>query len=214
LKPHVHAHPSERHGDFDSWAPSYDKSLLQRVFFDRTHARVVRALRPLLRGAAAPVVVDVGCGTGRLLSRLRSAFPSASLIGVDAAAGMIEVASRKPELAGVHLVVASADALPFEDASCDVVVSTISFHHWSDQAAGLRDVARVLRPGGNLVLVDFMTRGALAPLMRRFGVGHGVGMRTDGELIGLLHGASLRAAEQVRVGPPGSPLGIMVATRP
>jgi ubiquinone/menaquinone biosynthesis C-methylase UbiE len=212
LTRHAH-HPSDRHGDFDAWAPTYDRSALQRVFFDRMHGRVVRELRPLLRGVAAPVVVDVGCGTGRLLSRLRSAFPAATLNGIDAAAGMIEVASRKPELAGVRLSVAKADALPLEDASCDAVVSTISFHHWDDQAAGLREVARVLRPGGHVLLVDFVIRGVLAPLTRRLVGGHGVGLRSDGELLRLMHDASLRAAEYVRVGPPGSPLGIMVATR-
>jgi ubiquinone/menaquinone biosynthesis C-methylase UbiE len=211
LKRHAH-HPSDRHGDFDAWAPTYDRSALQRVFFDRVHGRVVRELRPLQRGVAAPVVVDVGCGTGRLLSRLRSAFPAATLIGIDAAAGMIEVASGKPELAGVRLSVAKADALPLEDASCDAVVSTISFHHWDDQAAGLREVARVLRPGGRVLVVDGFVRGALAPLMRRFGHRHGVGLRTEGEMLRLMHDASLRAAEYVRVGPPASPLGIMVAT--
>jgi ubiquinone/menaquinone biosynthesis C-methylase UbiE len=211
LKRHAH-HPSDRHGDFDAWAPTYDRSALQRVFFDRVHGRVVRELRPLLRGVAAPVVVDVGCGTGRLLSLLRSAFPAATLIGIDAAAGMIEVASGKPELAGVRLSVAKADALPLEDASCDVVVSTISFHHWDDQAAGLREVARVLRPGGRVLVVDGFVRGPLAPLVRRFGRGHGLGLRTEGEMLRLMHGASLRAAEYVRVGPPASPLGIMVAT--
>lgn len=211
MKRHAH-HPSDRHGDFDAWAPTYDRSALQRVFFDRVHGRVVRELRPLLRGVAAPVVVDVGCGTGRLLSLLRSAFPAATLIGIDAAAGMIEVASGKPELAGVRLSVAKADALPLEDASCDVVVSTISFHHWDDQAAGLREVARVLRPGGRVLVVDGFVRGPLAPLVRRFGRGHGLGLRTEGEMLRLMHGASLRAAEYVRVGPPASPLGIMVAT--
>jgi ubiquinone/menaquinone biosynthesis C-methylase UbiE len=214
LKRHAHAHPSDRHGDFDAWAPTYDRSALQRLFFDRVHARVVRDVQRLLQGVAAPLVVDVGCGTGRLLTRLRAAFPAAALIGVDAAAGMIAVASSKPALAGMRLQVSSADALPLEDASCDVVVSTVSFHHWSDQAAGLREVARVLRPGGRVVLVDFVTGGALAPLTRRMGRGHGVGLRSDAELIGLLHGASLRAAESLRVGPPGSPLRMMVATRP
>ena len=72
----------------------------------------------------------------------------------------------------------------------------------------------MLRPGGHLLLVDAFTRGLLAPLMRRLGHGHGVGLRGDGEMLRLLQGATLRAVEYVRVGPPGSPLGIMVATRP
>jgi ubiquinone/menaquinone biosynthesis C-methylase UbiE len=209
----LHRHPSDRHGDFDAWAPTYDRSGLQRVFFDHVHARVVRELAPLVRGVAAPVIVDVGCGTGRLLERLRVAFPAATLIGVDVSAGMIEVASRKQSLRGVRLSVGSAAALPLEDASCDVVVSTVSFHHWEDQPGGLRSVARVLRPEGRMVLVDGFARGLLAPLMRRLGRGHGLGLRSDAELVGLLHGASLRPTEMVRVGPPASPLGMLTAVR-
>ena len=206
-------HPSDAHGDFDHWAPTYDQSLLQRLFFDRVHARVVRAVSSLVRGAAAPHVVDVGCGTGRLLVRLSEALPAALLTGVDASAAMIAVASAKPELSGVSLLVGSASSLPLGDASCDVVVSTISFHHWDDQAAGLRDVARVLRPGGHVLLVDGFATGPLAPLMRRLGRGHGLGVRDEGELMHMVRGAPLRAVSLARIGPPASPLGILRATR-
>jgi ubiquinone/menaquinone biosynthesis C-methylase UbiE len=212
-RPHLHKHPSDRHGDFNAWAPTYDRSVLQRLFFDRVHARVVDAVVPLVRGVAAPVVVDVGCGTGRLLGRLRVALPDASLVGVDVSEGMIDVARGKPELHGVRLEVGSSESLPLEDASCDVVVSTISFHHWADQAAGLRDVGRVLRPDGHLVLVDFVARGWMAPVVRRFGAGHGAGVRDEGELLRLITRASLRAESLRRVGPPVSPLAVLTAGR-
>ncbi|HEV7678282.1 MAG TPA: class I SAM-dependent methyltransferase [Candidatus Dormibacteraeota bacterium] len=211
---HQHQHPSDRHGDFDTWAPQYDRSRLQRLVFDRVHSRVVDAVVPLVRGISAPVVVDVGCGTGRLLARLGAALPAASLIGIDASPGMIEVARAKPELHGMRLDVGSSEALPLDDAGCDVVVSTISFHHWSDQAAGLRDVGRVLRPGGHLLLVDFVPRGLLAPLVRRrFTDGHGSGSLGEGELLRLLGGTTLRAESLRRVGPPGSPLALVTAER-
>jgi len=45
----------------------------------------------------------------------------------------------------------SGEVLPLEDASVDLALSTISFHHWQDQAAGVREVARVLRPGGSFL---------------------------------------------------------------
>jgi len=47
-----------------------------------------------------------------------------------------------------------AEALPLQDASVDLALSTSSFHHWQDQAAGIREIARVLRPGGYFILVD------------------------------------------------------------
>jgi ubiquinone/menaquinone biosynthesis C-methylase UbiE len=211
LAPHVH--PSGRHGDFDAWAPTYDRSPLQRIFFDRVHSRVAAATMPLLGGTATPVIADVGCGTGQLLLRLRAALPSASLVGVDPAAGMISVARSKSGLQGVRLEVGSAEALPLESASCDVVVSTVSFHHWSDQAGGLRDVARVLRPGGHLLLVDFFARGPLGAVVRRFVAGHGSGLPEEGELVRMVNAASLRAESVRRLGAL-LPLGIMTAARP
>src|SRR5258708_39367496 len=47
-----------------------------------------------------------------------------------------------------------AEALPLQDASVDLALSTMSFHHWQDQATGLHEIARVLRPGGFFLLVD------------------------------------------------------------
>jgi ubiquinone/menaquinone biosynthesis C-methylase UbiE len=49
---------------------------------------------------------------------------------------------------------AFAEALPFPDQSADIVVSSLSFHHWADQEKGLREIARVLRPGGYFCLAD------------------------------------------------------------
>jgi ubiquinone/menaquinone biosynthesis C-methylase UbiE len=205
--------PSHVHGGFDQWAATYDRSLLQGVFFDRVHSALVGVLRPLLAGTAAPRLLDVGCGTGRLLARLRAELPAAELIGVDVAPGMVEVARGKPELDGVRLEVASAAALPFEDGRFDAALSTVSFHHWEDQQAGLGDVARVLRPGAPLLLVDGFAMGPWAPLLRRLARRHGVGVRSEAEMLRMLTAAGLAGAELRRVGPPTSPLGILVARR-
>ena len=207
--------PSHVHGGFDRWAPTYDRSRQQGDFFDRVHGEVIKVLRPLLRGQDAPRVLDVGCGTGRLLARLRAVLPEAAqLSGVDASAAMIEVAQGKESLGGVDLAVAPAEALPFGDAAFDAVVSTLSFHHWDDQRAGLRSVSRVLRRGAPLLLVDIYATGLLAPLVRRRGRHHGMGMRSDGEAAALLAAAGLVAVELRHLLFPRSPFGIMVARRP
>ena len=207
--------PSHVHGGFDGWARTYDRSRLQGVFFDRVHDEVIRVLRPLLGGVEAPRLLDVGCGTGRLLGRLRAELPAAArLSGVDASAPMIEVARAKAALRDVELAVAPAEALPFGEASFDAVVSTLSFHHWNDQRAGLSDVARVMRAGAPLLLVDIYATGLLAPLVRRRGRHHGVGMRNDGEVAAMLAAAGLVAVELRRILVPLSPFGIMVARRP
>jgi ubiquinone/menaquinone biosynthesis C-methylase UbiE len=136
---------------FDQWSSTYEDSWMQRAFFDRAH----RATLALAAGVVhQPMsVLDVGCGTGKLLRRANRYWPEAQLIGVDPASGMIEMAKRLTPYASFSTGL--AEALPLEDASVDLALSTISFHHWQDPAAGIREIARVLRPGGYFILVDF-----------------------------------------------------------
>lgn len=99
-------------------------------------------------------VLDVGCGTGELLRRLRAKYPEAVLAGLDPVAEMLAVAGNK--LSGKEdLRIGYADALPWSSATFDVVVSCNMFHYISHPVAALREMARVLRPGGALVLTDW-----------------------------------------------------------
>ena len=100
-------------------------------------------------------VLDVGCGTGYLLRQLAARAPDAvELVGVDAAAPMIRVAQESTADPRARFQAAAAEHLPVPDGVFDLVVSTTSFDHWADQEAGLRECARVMVPGGRLVLVD------------------------------------------------------------
>src|ERR1700722_16489751 len=100
-------------------------------------------------------ILDVGCGTGYLLRSLAKRCPDADeLVGVDPAPSMIEVANGSVDDNSLRFSPALAENLPFRDGTFDLVVSTTSFDHWSDQQAGLRECARVITPGGHLVLVD------------------------------------------------------------
>lgn len=104
--------------------------------------------------AAAPPggrVLDVGCGPGHLAARLADRGLHVAAIDLDPA--MVERARRRLA-ARAETAVADVAALPFPDASFDVVVSTLSMHHWADHAAGLAEVARVLRPGGVALVFD------------------------------------------------------------
>jgi len=106
-------------------------------------------------------VLDAGCGPGEVLSRLVTAAPSLRLTGLDIDAPMIERARRKAEraLRGASarrpaFVVADAAAMPFEDDTFDLVVSSFAVHHWPDPHAGLAEVMRVLKPGGKAIIWD------------------------------------------------------------
>ncbi|HEV2580137.1 MAG TPA: class I SAM-dependent methyltransferase [Ktedonobacteraceae bacterium] len=147
---------------FDNWANTYEHSWLQRAFFDRTHQAALALAAGIVHQPAS--VLDVGCGTGKLLRRATTYWPEAQLIGVDPANGMIELAKRLTPNA--TFFTGMAEELPLEDASVDLALSTSSFHHWQDQAAGIREIVRVLRPGGYFLLVDASLPDWLAPVFR------------------------------------------------
>ena len=99
-------------------------------------------------------VLDVGCGTGELLSRLAARYPDARLSGLDPVPEMLEVAKGKLS-AGVDLRVGWANELPWPDAAFDVVVSCNMFHYITHPVAAIREMERVLRPGGQIVITDW-----------------------------------------------------------
>ena len=103
---------------------------------------------------AASRVLDVGCGTGELLRRVRANVPDAALAGLDPVPEMLDVARDK--LSGrADLRVGYAERLPWDAGTFDVVVSCNMFHYISHPLAALREIARVLRPAGALVLTDW-----------------------------------------------------------
>lgn len=128
------------------------------------HRRATGMLRGFYRAVAADiaiapgaVVVDVGTGPGLLLHHL--AERDARLHGVDPSAPMVDIARRAAVDAGlgerVTFARGSAEELPFPDGSVDLLVSSLSLHHWPDHAAAAAEARRVLRPGGRLLAYDF-----------------------------------------------------------
>jgi len=137
---------------FDEWAPVYDRSVLQRLLFVPVHGRMLRLLAEDGIDMPPASVVDVGCGTGRLLRAASLRWPDARLVGVDPAERMVaEAAAANPK---ASFKLAPAESLPLADGTVDLVVSSLSFHHWGDQARGIREIFRILRPGGRFCLAD------------------------------------------------------------
>jgi SAM-dependent methyltransferase len=173
---------------FHRWSRTYERSLGQRFFFDPVHRGVVELVAGHLDGHGAAQVLDIGCGTGRLLRRAASRWPSARLVGVDPAEGMIENARRLTPAA--TCLVGKGEWLPLSDSSAEVAFSTVSFHHWGDQAAGVREVARVLRPGGLFCLADIALPALAAALIPHSRI------HTRGEMRLLFEQAGLTVVEQ------------------
>ncbi|WP_164842262.1 class I SAM-dependent methyltransferase [Actinoplanes solisilvae] len=140
-------------------AERYDRHAgrLGRKLYDRVVADAHEAGLP-----AGTRVLDVGTGPGRVPRALALAEPSWIVEGVDLSPQMIAYARQRSS--AVSYAVGDVAALPYPDASFDLIVSSLSQHHWSDVHGGLRDLRRVLRPGGRLWIYDF--RWALARASR------------------------------------------------
>lgn len=89
-------------------------------------------------------VLDIGCGNGKFVSRLHRDRPDLQVIGMDISAGILADVERP-------VLVADAQALPFADSSADAVLALHMLYHITDIGATIKDLARVLKPGGVLI---------------------------------------------------------------
>jgi demethylmenaquinone methyltransferase/2-methoxy-6-polyprenyl-1,4-benzoquinol methylase len=145
---------------FDRIAPVYDAmNRLMTAGLDRRWRRETAAavVHPGDR------VLDVACGTGDLA--LAAAAAGGRVTGIDFSTRMLERARRKSS--AVEWLEADALALPFDDASFDVVTSGFGVRNLADLEAGLRELRRVLRPGGRIGVLEItQPQGALRPFFR------------------------------------------------
>lgn len=108
-------------------------------------------------------VLDAGCGTGRALTPLRAAVgPSGVVLGADLTPAMLEAAVRAGLGLDGQLLLADVAALPLRSESLDAVFTAGLIAHLPDPAENLRELARVVRPGGTLALFHPIGRAALA----------------------------------------------------
>ncbi|MEU0084587.1 class I SAM-dependent methyltransferase [Streptomyces sp. NPDC006274] len=108
-------------------------------------------------------VLDAGCGTGRALEPLRSAVgPSGTVLGCDLTPGMLSAARRAGRDRYGRLLLADVARLPLRTGALDAVFGAGLISHLSQPAENLRELARVVRPGGLLALFHPIGRAALA----------------------------------------------------
>ncbi len=139
-----------------NWVANTPQMRLLRWFTAR------RAVELMPRGDA----VDLGCGPGHLVIRLARMAPDLQVTGIDLSDEMLVEAEKYARRSGLQDRIAfkkgDVARIPFPDSSLDLVVSTLSLHHWSDPVGVLDEIARVLRPGGSYLVFD-LRRDMAAP---------------------------------------------------
>lgn len=154
--PGAEAHPRPLGRMYDEWAPSYDTQSNQLLEIEQP------IVREILAGLPVGVALDAACGTGRHSAYLASL--GHTVIGVDASPGMLAVAREEvPQATFQH---GDLHALPLADRSVDLVICAIALAHVEEIERPFREFARVLRPGGHLVVSD--QRGAVGDIKLPF----------------------------------------------
>ncbi len=147
------AHASANRAMFERIAPTYDvlNKLMTAGIDKRWRTRAVARIRAAAPGAGARVL-DLCAGTLDLAAMLESALPAAEITACDFSAQML--ARGKDKVRRTDVVVGDALALPFPDASFDVVVCGFGMRNLADLRRGIREAKRVLRPGGTFVTLE------------------------------------------------------------
>ncbi len=126
------------------------------------YSRLADDLAAAVAGIPAPSVLEIGPGPGGLAVELARRHAGLRLTGLDIDPAMVERAAVRARREGlderVAFVVGDVAALPFPDASFDLVTSSFSVHHWPNAVAGFTEIRRVLRPDGRAVIFDLPDR--------------------------------------------------------
>ncbi len=177
---------------FDRWAPTYERDRAARRLREaQTTALAALDLR------AQDVFLDLGCGTGAAVRDASGVVRRA--VGIDLSPAMIAEArmlSDGLENAEFVLGDVSEDALPFEDGEFTTLLCSTAFHHFPQQLRTIGEMARVLAPGGRLVIADanadqFAVR-VIDGALRRFQRSH-VSFRRPSQLVGELQGVGFQS---------------------
>lgn len=138
--------------EFNTWADAGKGESMEHE-----HRPIVEPMLAMMQFSPSETILDVGCGGGWLVRELARRVPEGRAVGMDLSDEMLDHARRNSANVGnAEFIVGSVDAIPRPADSFDKVISVESSYYWPDPAAGVREIFRVLRPGGSTwVLINY-----------------------------------------------------------
>ena len=192
---------------YDRWAATYDASAMQHFVHQPVHDAVLDLAEQLCAadraGPGPRRILDVGCGTGRLLAGAGDRFPGAHRVGLDPSAPMLAHGRRAS--GGAALMLARAEQLPLRDGTFDLVLCTMALLRCTDPPGVLAELARVAAPGAPVLLADVFEEAPARP---------GARGRAERRLAGALARSGLELAEVRRAPLVLCGVTVLIARRP
>ncbi len=151
---------------FNDWSKKYDKSVLQALVFRNSHDMFIKHI---VMDRRAGNVLDVGCGTGEFMLRLKEERNDLNIFGVDLSSDMISVAKKKATpCKNMDFRVGDVEHLPYDDNYFDYVTCSHSFHHYPHKGTAVREIFRVLKNNGSVMIIDGYKDGMLGKFIFDF----------------------------------------------
>ncbi|GAP98217.1 class I SAM-dependent methyltransferase [Leptolyngbya sp. NIES-2104] len=178
--------------------------------YDRVWSRYISKSLSFLKDWAqldsTRTVLDVACGTGTFERLVLLEHPTQQITGIDLSEKMLEIAEEKcRDYPNVSFHIASVTALPFSDRTFDTVISASAFHYFENPSAALLEMKRVLKPDGELIILDWCKDDWLCRIydfvLKRFDSAH-EHCYTQAEFHHLLNetGFQIQRATRFRIG--------------
>ncbi len=142
---------------FKIWSKFYDSAFIRFIYFEHIYRKILETLTDQELSYLKPdsKFLDVACGTGEIIFRLAKEFPGAEFTGIDFSREMLEIAIEKNRnFKNVDLSLANVKRLPFKNNTFDIILCSDAFHHFEAPLESLREMNRVLKKDGFLLLID------------------------------------------------------------
>ena len=145
---------------FNDIAPTYDKlNHILSLNVDKSWRRkAVRRLKKAVAGVETPLILDVACGTADSTIKIAKTIENAKAFGIDISTKMLEIGKEKATKKGlgdrISFSVSRAENIDFQDDTFDAAMVAFGVRNFSDRAQGLKEIRRVLKPNGTLIILE------------------------------------------------------------